>query len=143
MVSMRSTWLVVAGISGAIAVGMGAYGAHGLSDALLARGFDKAAAQARIEQRYEPAVLYHLVHSVALALVGALSATRSKTLLSIAGGAFLAGVLLFSGLLYLLTFADYSALGAVVPLGGLAYIVGWVALAISGAIRSSAREGKS
>ena len=133
---MRNTWLILAGISGAVAVAMGAYGAHGLSEALLARGYSEVESAARIGQRYEPAVLYHLVHSAALAALATLSTGR-RLLVRIAGSAFLTGILLFSGLLYVLTFTDYSRLGAVVPLGGAAYIVGWLALALAGAVPQS------
>jgi uncharacterized membrane protein YgdD (TMEM256/DUF423 family) len=141
MVAMRNPWLIVAGISGAVAVAMGAYGAHGLGDALLALEFTEDQIRTRISDRYQPAVLYHLVHSAALAVVAALSASRPGVLVAIAGTAFVVGILLFSGLLYVLTFADYSGLGAVVPLGGVAYIAGWLALALSGGLRGDGPGG--
>jgi uncharacterized membrane protein YgdD (TMEM256/DUF423 family) len=136
--SMRNWWLVAAGVSGAIAVGMGAFGAHGLRDALVALGFSPAEVEARIAERYEPAVLYHLVHSAALGVVALAAAAWPARVLRVAGGGFLAGIVLFSGLLYVLTFNDVQGLGAVVPLGGLAYIVGWLALAAAGLMRRAA-----
>jgi uncharacterized membrane protein YgdD (TMEM256/DUF423 family) len=136
LIQMRSPWLVAAGVSGAIAVGMGAFGAHGLRDALVARGFSPGDVQARIAERYEPAVLYHLVHSAALGIIALAAAARPSRILQVAGGAFLVGIVLFSGLLYVMTFQDIQGLGAVVPLGGLAYIVGWLALAAAGLTRT-------
>ena len=132
---MRNGWLIAAGVSGAVAVGMGAFGAHGLSDALVSLGHSEADIPARIAQRYEPAVLYHLVHSLALGLVGALFFRQSSVCLRVAGAAFLIGILLFSGLLYVLTFRDVPKLGAIVPIGGVAYIAGWMALAAAGLLR--------
>jgi uncharacterized membrane protein YgdD (TMEM256/DUF423 family) len=135
---MRNYWLFASGVSGAVAVGLGAFGAHGLSDALLSLGFSASEAQSRIAERFEPAVLYHLVHSVGLGVVALAGAMRPSVLLRLAGGAFLAGIVLFSGLLYVLTFQDVPGLGAVVPLGGLAYILGWLALAAAGLVRRAA-----
>ena len=132
---MRNLWLVAAGVSGAIAVGMGAFGAHGLSDALVAQGFSPGDVESRMAQRYEPAVLYHLVHSAALGVVALGTAARPSRILRFSGGAFLVGIVLFSGLLYVMTFQDVQGLGAVVPIGGLAYIVGWLALASAGLVR--------
>lgn len=134
---MRNGWLMAAGVSGAVAVGMGAFGAHGLSDVLVSLGFSASEVESRIGERFEPAVLYHLIHSLALGIVALAAAARPSTSLRLAGGAFLTGVALFSGLLYLLTFRDVGGIGAIVPVGGLAYIVGWLMLGISGLARSA------
>lgn len=116
---MERTALRVAGVCGALAVVVGAFGAHGLKARLAATGY---AAQ------YDTAVLYHLVHTAALgmcALPGLSPRARRVALWS-----FVAGVVLFSGSLYVLALTGTKWLGAVTPFGGTAFIVGWVALAV-------------
>ena len=110
-------WLIVAAVSGALAVGFGAFGAHGLS----------AIADPQGVASWDAASGYHLLHSVvllALALFG-MSAGRSVAL---PAGLLSVGVLLFSGSIYLLVLTGWSWLGPVTPLGGLCLIAGWLAL---------------
>lgn len=102
------------------AVALGAFGAHGL--------------RARISPQdlvtFETAVRYHMYHALAM-LAAAWASTRwpgGGT--TVAGWAFLAGVVIFSGSLYLLVFTGARWLGAVTPLGGLAFLVGWAGLAL-------------
>jgi len=87
---------------------------------------------ARRVANFETAVRYQMYHALAIALVGLMHAQRPRKTWRFAASAFLFGVLLFSGLLYVLTFAgpSWKWLGAVVPLGGVSLIVGWLALAI-------------
>lgn len=119
-----SRWLIpVAGVSGALAVALGAFGAHGLEGFLA----DSAEAARRVAL-WETAVAYHLPHSVAIAVCALLSGRRAL----VAGVAFLVGILLFAGTLYAMTLGAPRALGAVTPIGGLALIVGWIALALAG-----------
>ncbi len=103
--------LVAVAVSGLLGVALGAFGAHGLQDRLLAND--------RLDV-WQTAVLYHLVHSVAA--LAALTISRA------AAGWWLAGVVVFSGSLYLLALTDTGWLGAVTPLGGVAFLIGWIAL---------------
>ncbi len=119
---MERILLGAAGLSGALAVALGAYGAHGLERAL--EGLPDAALR---HGWWETAVLYHLVHSLALGVCAAL-APRHPRATKVAGGAFVLGVLLFAGTLYAMTLGAPRWLGAITPLGGLSLIAGWVAL---------------
>ncbi|HAM72768.1 MAG TPA: DUF423 domain-containing protein [Verrucomicrobiales bacterium] len=104
-----------------LAVALGAFGAHGLHD-LLARN--------ATAHTWETAVLYHFVHSLALLLLAALTpgvrSPRGPAL------CFLAGILLFSGSLYALALTGVKLLGAITPLGGVAFLVGWACVALTG-----------
>lgn len=110
-----------AAIFAGLAVAAGAFGAHGLKSTLSpeALAWWKTGAE------------YHLVHALAM-LVAALHATRVASpgrALVLAPLAFLVGILLFSGSLYVMALTDVRALGAVTPFGGTALLVGWGALA--------------
>jgi len=107
----HSTVIRFAGIAGFLGVGLGAFGAHGLHDLLVRNE--------RLET-WETAVLYHLTHAVALLVVGFSSAPSRAACL-----AFLTGIVLFSGSLYALSLTDFSKLGAITPLGGVAFLAGW------------------
>ena len=101
-------------------VALGAFGAHALRGRLdeYARGV------------FETAVQYHFYHALALALVGVLLLSQPATaLLKSSGWLFLIGIAVFSGSLYLLAITGIKWLGAVTPLGGLAFIAGWGCLA--------------
>lgn len=125
--------LVAAGVLGALAVGLGAYGAHGLE-----RTLADAPDGARRLGWWETAVLYHLVHAPALGLVAWL-ARRGRSLARLAGALFVVGVLLFAGTLYAMALGAPRGLGALTPLGGLALIAGWVVVAV-GALRGRREE---
>src|SRR5690606_613945 len=85
---------------------------------------------------WETAVLYHLVHALALGLA-AWSSSRSPRAAAVAGGAFALGVVLFAGTLYAMALGAPRWLGAVTPLGGVSLIVGWLGV-IAAALRSRA-----
>ncbi len=106
----------ISAIFGFAAVALGAFGAHSLKD-LLARN-DTAAI-------WQTGALYHLVHAVVLLLVS----TR-EPLAHRAWWLFSAGILIFSGSLYLLALTNLRWLGAITPLGGLCLLAGWLALAL-------------
>ena len=116
-------WIRIGAISSALAVAAGAFGAHSLKEKLDATG--KAAT-------FETAARYHMYHALALVAVGlaGLHAGRG-TALEVAGGAFGLGTLLFSGSLYGLSLAGPRWLGMITPLGGVAFLVGWAALALA------------
>ena len=110
----NKTFLLLAALSGFVAVALGAFGAHGLKPHLSAEGL----------QWFETANRYHFYHTVALLAVALLSKNDSK-LLRYAGFAFLLGIALFSGSLYAMAVTGMKSLGMITPLGGLAFLAGW------------------
>ena len=110
-------WIVCAALSGALAVGAGAYGAHGL---------ERVAEPAQLAS-WSTAAEYHLLHSVVL-LVLALFGALSGRSLRWPAALFSAGVLLFSGSIYGLVLVGWSWLGPLTPIGGLLLIAGWLSL---------------
>lgn len=121
---MFRLFLALSALNGFLAVAFGAFGAHGLRRRLatLADGAERL-------DWWRTAASYHLAHALALGLVAVLIARSASTALSIAGFAFLVGIALFSGSLYAMVLTGARALGAVTPIGGLAFLVGWGALA--------------
>lgn len=113
--------LVLAGISGALAVGLGAFGAHCLEPLLIKNG--------RLDT-FETAVSYHFYHTLGLLVMGILALIKPdwKGLSLAAWGMFL-GILIFSGSLYILSLTGITWLGAITPIGGVGFILGWLALA--------------
>ena len=114
---MSSGWFAVGALSAAVGVGLGAFGAHGLRSRV---GPDLLAV-------WETGVRYHLVH--ALGMLAVAWAVERWPGAGLAGWLFLAGTVIFSGSLYVLVLSGHRWLGAVTPLGGLAFIAGWVWLA--------------
>jgi uncharacterized membrane protein YgdD (TMEM256/DUF423 family) len=115
-----NVWLLIAAINGFLAVAAGAFGAHGLQGKLDAHSLEI----------FETAARYHMYHALAMGL--AALAARNAAASSMAAGAaifFLAGIILFSGSLYVLAFTGMRAVAFVTPFGGLAFLVGWGALA--------------
>ena len=112
---------VLGALLGAVAVAAGAFGAHGLRERL-----DPASMAT-----FETAVRYQLVHTIALIVAAQRGTQHPGRAVSMAGGLFVAGIVLFSGSLYALAFGAPHALGVITPFGGLSFIAGWVALAVS------------
>lgn len=117
--------IACAGISGFLAVSLGAFGAHALKT-----HFDSAQLQL-----WQTAVQYHLVHTLALAFVGLWAGVSPRKLLSVTGVLFAAGIVLFSGSLYALALTGVRALGAITPIGGSLWLAGWLFIVIC-ALRS-------
>lgn len=115
---MTRVWIALAGVSGFLAVAIGAFGAHAISD---------PGAKALIET----GVKYHLAHSIG-ALVAVLLSERYAQSARLAAPLFLAGCLLFGGSLYLMALGAPRWLGAITPLGGVSFLAGWATLAIAG-----------
>ena len=109
---MNRTWLGIAAINGALAVIAGAFAAHGL----------QAQISAQALQVFETGARYHMYHALAMALAALVPARG-------AAAAFLAGIVLFSGSLYVLAVTGLHAAVFVTPVGGLCFIVGWALLA--------------
>ena len=121
---MHRPFLTVAASLGALAVMLGAFGAHGLRKSLapLADG------ALRLEW-WHTAAQYHLAHALALGLVAAVAADGRAGRISCI--AFVAGITVFSGSLYIMALSGQRWLGAITPLGGLALIVGWLSFAVA------------
>lgn len=114
-----------------LSVVSGAFGAHWLKNELPRRGLAVEEQRQQLEN-WDVAVRYQMYHALALVLVGVLGQGSSANLaLRIASVLFLAGVVIFSGCLYALVLSGMKVLGAIVPIGGVAMIAGWVALAVA------------
>ncbi len=120
---MAKLFITLASLGGMLAVAFGAFGAHALRDRL-----DEYSLRV-----FETAVQYHFYHSLALLAVGVIALSQPHTvMLKSAGWLFTLGILVFSGSLYLLALTGTKWLGAITPLGGLAFIAGWACLAAVG-----------
>lgn len=127
-------FMVAAGIHGAMAVGFGAFAAHGAGGLLSPVALDWLRTGSS----------YQLWHAVALLGIGALSGRGSNLVLGAAGSAFCFGAFLFSGSLYLLAFAGPHWLVFATPAGGALLIAGWLLVAIAGCAAFRRRDaGKS
>ena len=105
----------ISAVLGFLAVALGAFGAHGLHDVLEKNG--------RLAT-WETAVLYHLAHAVVMLVIATLRPPRIA-----AWWLMLAGVIIFSGTLYVLALTNVKWLGAITPIGGVCLLAGWLALA--------------
>lgn len=114
----------------AIAIVMGAFGAHGLQG-WVEENFEDPAEQARRLADWETASRYFLYHSVGLILIGLGSERLNLGFSRLAAGLMGVGILLFSGCLYAWVFTGSRILVMLVPVGGLAFIAGWIMFAIS------------
>ena len=116
---MERVFFGLGSVSAGLAVALGAFAAHGLRSRISPEAL----------QTFETGARYHMYHAVALLAV-AWAATRwPGAAVTAAGWLFVAGTLLFSGSLYLLAVTGIRVLGAITPFGGLAFILGWLALA--------------
>lgn len=113
-----TTWTALGGTFGGLAVAFGAFGAHALKARLTP---DDLAI-------FETGVKYQMYHALALLALGFVTSRLEAPALKVAGFAFLAGILIFSGTLYAMALGAPRILGAVTPLGGLALIAGWASL---------------
>lgn len=116
---MDRTFAVTGALFALVGVALGAFGAHGLASRLEPRDLDI----------FETGVRYQMYHAFALLLLAWAVTRWPGGALSLAGGAFVLGILIFSGSLYLLVLTDARWLGMVTPIGGLAFLVGWAAMA--------------
>jgi len=123
---LARTWVTAGAVSAFLSVAIGAFGAHGLQ------------LTERFADIYDTGVQYHMLHAVGMLLVGLLGDSLGRPkLLSWAGRAFAAGTALFSGSLYILSITEITWLGAITPLGGLAFLAGWASLAFAAATSRS------
>lgn len=135
MSSLSRRWIAIGAVLGGLGVAFGAYGAHGLSGFLERSGYAGDDLHHRVAN-FETAVRYQMMHAIALVLTGLGLQLKESAWWRSAAWAFLFGVLIFSGLLKVMTFAgpEWKWLGAIVPIGGVLMIVGWAMLAV-GALR--------
>jgi uncharacterized membrane protein YgdD (TMEM256/DUF423 family) len=111
-------WTAVASVLLALAVALGAFGAHGL----------RGRVNSDSMQIYERAVMYHFLHALGLLAVSMMPA---RPVLKWVAWPLVAGIVLFSGSLYVLVITGVRTLGAITPFGGVAFIAAWIVLAIS------------
>jgi uncharacterized membrane protein YgdD (TMEM256/DUF423 family) len=117
---MPNLFLFLAGVSGFLGVGIGAFGAHALKDKLTPE----------MAATFQTGVQYHLIHTLALFGVGLLVLLMPQASLArTSGWLFTVGIVLFSGSLYTLALSGVRWLGAITPLGGLCFLAAWGILA--------------
>ena len=114
-----SLWLTIACINGFLAVAAGAFAAHGLKGSLDSHALEI----------FETGARYHMYHALAMGLAAFAIRGNAAAPGQIAAAFFLAGIVLFSGSLYLLALTGMRALAFVTPVGGLAFLIGWGGLA--------------
>ncbi len=118
---MQKLFFVASTTLGALAVMIGAFGAHALKDLLGHHG---------TLQVFETGSRYHFYHALALLLTALLMYRANSIWINYAGLAFLGGILLFSGALYTLSVTGDSRWGAVAPIGGVLLVAGWIMLLV-------------
>ena len=119
---MAKSTISLAAISGLVAVTLGAFGAHGLENTL----------SERMMEVWQTAVQYQFYHSLALLLVATIMLqVQPSRLLNAAAILFLLGIIIFSGSLYILALSGITWLGAITPIGGTLFMIGWIVLAIA------------
>ncbi len=118
---MDKTFMFVGALMAGLAVGIGAFGAHGLRGRLTP---DMLAV-------FETGARYHMYHALAMLGTAALMARVDGRAVVIAGWSFFAGIVIFSGSLYALALTGVTFLGAITPIGGLAFLIGWACLMVA------------
>lgn len=124
-------WVACGAVLAALSVVTGAFGAHGLKPALAKNAALSAEQIARRLETYETAARYHMYHAIAIVLTGLLASHAASRWLNVAGACFVLGIVIFSGLCYALALGAPKVLGAIVPIGGVAFILGWLAMAVA------------
>lgn len=123
---MDKTFLLVGALAGFLGVALGAFGAHGLQSRL----------SPEMLAVFETGVRYQMYHAFALLITAAaIGRLGDARLLAVSGWFFVAGIIIFSGSLYALALTGVTMWGAVTPIGGLAFLVGWACLAIFAALQ--------
>jgi uncharacterized membrane protein YgdD (TMEM256/DUF423 family) len=125
-VNVVAGWFATGALLAGLGVVLGAFGAHGL----------KARVGPEMLAVFETGVRYHLIHALGLIAVAFGLSRWPNAFVGAAAWLFVAGIVIFSGSLYVMTLTGARWLGAITPLGGLSFILGWVLLAV-GALRGS------
>ena len=113
---------MIGALAGFVGVALGAFGAHGL----------RARMPAEMLAVFETGVRYQMYHACAILIVGLVAARLDGWLIRAAGWSFTVGIVLFSGSLYMLALSRITVFGAITPIGGLAFLVGWACLVAAG-----------
>ncbi len=113
--------MFIAALMGLVGVGLGAFGAHGLRGRL----------SPEMLAVFETGVRYQMYHALALLGVALLMTRVEGRAIVVAGWSFFAGIVIFSGSLYALALTGVTTLGAITPIGGVAFLAGWLALAVA------------
>jgi len=117
---MINYWIVLGSIFGFLTIALGAFGAHGLKNILINN---------ETTDIYNKAVLYQMFHTLILLFLG-LYQELGKNIHMLTGLSFVLGILIFSGSLYILSITNIKWLGAITPIGGLFFLIGWISLFI-------------
>ena len=117
---MINYWIVLGSIFGFFTIALGAFGAHGLKNILINN---------ETTDIYNKAVLYQMFHTLVLLFLG-LYQELGKNIHMLTGLSFVLGILIFSGSLYILSITNIKWLGAITPIGGLFFLIGWISLFI-------------
>jgi uncharacterized membrane protein YgdD (TMEM256/DUF423 family) len=120
---MDRTFLLIGTVAGFTGVTLGAFGAHALRGRL----------SPEMLAVFETGVRYQMYHALAIIATGLIAARMGGWLIVAAGWLFTAGIVLFSGSLYLMAFTGVTVLGAITPIGGVAFLLGWACLALAAA----------
>ena len=120
---MDRTFLLIGALAGFTGVTLGAFGAHALRGRL----------SPEMLVVFETGVRYQMYHALAIIATGLIAARMGGWLIVAAGWLFTAGIVLFSGSLYLMAFTGVTLLGAITPIGGVAFLLGWACLALAAA----------
>ncbi|HWW82509.1 MAG TPA: DUF423 domain-containing protein [Vicinamibacterales bacterium] len=118
---MDKNFLLIGAVAGLLGVGLGAFGAHGLRGRL----------SPEMLAVFETAVRYQMYHALAIVLTSVILGRMDGWLLRTAGWSFTAGIVLFSGSLYVLALTGITTFGAITPIGGLAFLLGWGCLVVA------------
>ena len=113
-------FITIGAISGCIVVILGAFGAHGLKDILDSYG----------KSLFDKAILYQMFHTIAILILGIIDKVIPEVQLQLAGLAFILGIVIFSGSLYILALTGMKWLGMITPIGGVLFVIGWILLII-------------
>jgi uncharacterized membrane protein YgdD (TMEM256/DUF423 family) len=111
-------WVKIGSVAMFLAVALGAFGSHALRGKLTEYSLDV----------FKTAVLYHMIHAMGLFVVAWMDMQIQDVKITLAGSFMLAGIILFSGSLYLLAVTGHKWLGAITPLGGVSFLLAWVFL---------------
>ncbi len=115
---MNHLFLIIAGVSGFLSVALGAFAAHGLKNKL----------SPEMMSIFQTGVQYHQIHTIALLGVALLLGNSASRAGIYAGWLFVGGIVIFSGSLYTLAITEIRTLGAITPIGGVAFLGGWLCL---------------
>jgi uncharacterized membrane protein YgdD (TMEM256/DUF423 family) len=120
--TMFKIFLMLGSLNAFLSVALGAFGAHALKSRL----------SPDMLNVYQTGVQYHMIHSIGLILIALLAdKLANSSMVNVSGWALFIGIVLFSGSLYALSLSGVKVLGAITPLGGVSFLLGWILLAIA------------